>query len=529
MSAAYTGAALVDGREGIDTIVSTADADHRLSDWNLRRSDGMSVSLASVERAELAGGLLANTFEVSGWTGSGTLTGGGGRDVVVATRDFDLTLTDTGLTCLLGPNLTLSGIPVARLTGGLGNNTLDASGFTGSATLLGGLGDDTLRGGAGDDYLDGGPGSDLLRGGAGHDELLGGGGSGDDLGGEAGDDVLYGSDDGPDQLDGGPGRDRLFGRGGNDTLAGGSDDDILDGGSGDDTLAGNGGSDLLLGGADHDVLYGHNSTGSGDDNAVDYVYGDFGTNGSEPGSGRDRLFGGGGNDLLFGEGDDDFIDAGGGGSNVVDFGSGEGADPNDFVPPTPTPNPPVDPAVAVAYAAASLPTGVEYRGRWAELAGSASGGGLSGDPGQSIEPSVVADAAGPYVAWSDNRNGNFEIYVARHTAAGWQELAASARDGGVSSTASHSRQPRIALDVDGSPLVTWIEYQSFFADVRTAKYDPAARERARRLGGPGQLAGARRNQRAGCGSAGDHRHVRGAGRGLDRSDQHPVQRLCQAI
>ena len=59
-------------------------------------------------------------------------------------------------------------------------------------------------------------------------------------------------------------------------------------------------------------MYGHNSTGSGDDNAVDYVYGDFGTNGSEPGSGRDRLFGGGGNDLLFGEGDDDFIDAGGG-------------------------------------------------------------------------------------------------------------------------------------------------------------------------------------------------------------------------
>ena len=60
--------------------------------------------------------------------------------MVVATRDFDLTLTDTGLTCLLGPNLTLSGIPQARLTGGGGNNTLDASGFTGSATLLGRLG-----------------------------------------------------------------------------------------------------------------------------------------------------------------------------------------------------------------------------------------------------------------------------------------------------------------------------------------------------------------------------------------------------
>ena len=54
----YTGAALVDGREGIDTILSTADADHRLSDWNLRRSDGMSVSLV-VRRAGGTGGRAA--------------------------------------------------------------------------------------------------------------------------------------------------------------------------------------------------------------------------------------------------------------------------------------------------------------------------------------------------------------------------------------------------------------------------------------------------------------------------------------
>src|SRR5262249_44686821 len=158
-----------------------------------------------------------------------------------------------------------------------------------------------------------------------------------------GDDVLRGSDDGADIADGGPGRDRVLGNGGNDVLGGGAGDDVIDGGAGDDTISGDAGSDVILGGADHDVLYGHRAGGAGDDNAVDRPYGDFGTNGNETGSGRDRLFGQGGNDLLFGEGEDDFLDAGGGVSNLIDYGAGESANPADQVPPTPTPNPSVAP------------------------------------------------------------------------------------------------------------------------------------------------------------------------------------------
>ena len=125
----------------------------------------------------------------------------------------------------------------------------------------------------------------------------------------------------------------------------------------------------------------------------------------------------------------------------------------------------------------------------AELAGSASGGGLSGHPGQLIEPSVVADAAGPYVAWSDNRNGNFEIYVARHTAAGGQELAASARDGGVSSTASHSRQPPHCAG-RGRQSAGHLDRVPELLPRRLARPSTIRRpgKRARCLGGPGQLA-----------------------------------------
>ena len=129
------------------------------------------------------------------------------------------------------------------------------------------------------------------------------------------------------------GRDRLMGGGGNDFLHGGADDDILLGGAGDDLLEGDGGSDTLVGEAQHDTLYGHNQAGTTDDNAVDYLYGDFATGAGETGSGRDRLFGGGGNDFLYGEADDDFIDAGDGTNNLVDFGSGDGATPNQFVAP----------------------------------------------------------------------------------------------------------------------------------------------------------------------------------------------------
>jgi len=91
---------------------------------------------------------------------------------------------------------------------------MNASAFTGRATLKGGSGDDTLIGGSGGDYLYGESGNDSLKGSSGSDRLYGG--------------------DGHDNLYGQGGTDRLYGGNGVDGLYGGNGADYLTGGSGSD-------------------------------------------------------------------------------------------------------------------------------------------------------------------------------------------------------------------------------------------------------------------------------------------------------
>lgn len=69
----------------------------------------------------------ANTFTAGGWTGGGSLTGGDGSDTVVAGKDADFTLTNTALSAGDGLDLTLAAVEVANLTGGAGNNTFTGS------------------------------------------------------------------------------------------------------------------------------------------------------------------------------------------------------------------------------------------------------------------------------------------------------------------------------------------------------------------------------------------------------------------
>ena len=431
----------LDGEEGDDRLVGS---DEGTDDPNLNDT----VYFGDI----LSGG--PGNDEIFGLGGADIVDGGTGDDWIDGGAHGDLLRGNAGNDTIYG---------------GHGSDTLE--GDDGNDQLYGELGTDTLRGGAGDDYLHGGADADQIYGGTGHDELDGGGGAGDQLFGEEGADVLLGSDDGADSMFGGPGRDRLMGRGGNDALHGGDDDDVLLGGAGDDLLEGDAGSDTLAGEAGHDTLYGHHVVATGDDNQVDYLYGDFATGGSEPGSGRDRLFGGGGNDFLFGEGDDDLIDAGAGTAEIIDYGSGEGAIPSQFVPPTPTPNPSVLPDVAASRTAASLPTGASERTRWQQFAGSGSGNGLSDAYAGAIDPTIAVSPSGHvYAAWSDARNGNFEIYVARWNGTAWQELAGSAAQGGLSRSVASSLRPSLNFNAAGEPLVAWRES----GDIYVAAFDPAA-------------------------------------------------------
>jgi len=206
-------------------------------------------------------------------------------------------------------------------------------------------------------------------------------------------------------------------------------------------------------------------------------------------SGGDYLAGGTGNDSLVSNGGKDVIVATAGSGDTINAGTGGdivySTNAADVITGTVASlNPTIPPGGPVyAVAGATLPTGGDGSGPWAEygigqLRGanqtSAGAGGVSNTSNTAIEPALAAGANGQFVAWSDNRSGTYEIYVAQHTNGAWQELAGSAHGGGISATAGDSRRPAIALDSSGNPIVVWTTYTNTSTDIEAAHFDPTA-------------------------------------------------------
>ena len=183
----WTGAGNFAAGGGTDTLNYTNDVSGIvLTNTSVAISGGASVTLSGFEVANLTGGSSANIFDVTGWTGTGSLTGNGATSTVAATKNTDTTLTNSSLTAGT-MNMMLSGITLSALTA---NNTasrvIDASAFSGSSTLIaagtgraklfGGSGNDTLRvTGSGPAVLVGGDGADMLSAeGSGRTILIGG-------------------------------------------------------------------------------------------------------------------------------------------------------------------------------------------------------------------------------------------------------------------------------------------------------------------------------------------------------------------
>lgn len=141
---------------------------------------GMEYIIGGDGNDTLTGNALDNGF--IGGQGSDTISGGAGNNFIVESRDADFVLASTSLTTatltitdLSGSELdSLTDIQRVQLTGGAGNNLMDASAFTGQVYLYGLGGSDQLYGGSGDDNLYGGDGEDTLRGNGGNDMLVGG-------------------------------------------------------------------------------------------------------------------------------------------------------------------------------------------------------------------------------------------------------------------------------------------------------------------------------------------------------------------
>lgn len=380
---AITGKISVDAREGNDTVKIIGVGKH----CELSGGPGDDVLVASAGNDTLLGGsgndsLTAGAGDdelfggdgddsLRGGQGNDTIDGGAGSDSLFETGDVNFALTNSKLTGL-GAD-TLVSIEAATLTGGAGNNVLDASAFTrsvtlngsgGDDTLIGGAGNDTLNGGGGNDRITGGPGRDVLNGGDGDDALFSNDGLGNDtvLGGSGNDTATA---DAGDLVDLGAGQDGIVfhGTAGNDAIrvsrqvgpngpevvfllngrttvipylngetvfvfAGkGNDHVVMDdsaafrwtaefhGEEGNDHLMGSLLDDVLDGGPGNDWLEG----GAGDD----VLRGGAGNDRLYGGAGNDHINGGAGNDVLQGKaGDDELI--GGPGRDM--FGGGAGAD-----------------------------------------------------------------------------------------------------------------------------------------------------------------------------------------------------------
>jgi len=322
-AAAYTGDVILRGGGGNDTLLGGAGADLLVGN----SGDDQLVGAAGADRIyggrgadqlfggagnDLLRGQAGDGDRLTGGDGNDTLRGGDGSDVAIETGDLDFVLTSTSL--VGRGNDSLLEIEGVELTGGVGDNSIDATTAMVSVTLIGASGNDTLRGGGGDDHLEGLAGDDLLDGGGGVDRVIGAAdvdwtltdlsleGDGSDtlvsieaavltggaaanlldatgfsgnatLVGGKGNDTLWGGS-GNDSLDGGAGDDRISGHAGSDRANGGSGNDMLLGKAGNDTLLGGAGADSMLGGDGDDVLKGQ--------------------------AGIDRLCGGDGTDLVVG-------------------------------------------------------------------------------------------------------------------------------------------------------------------------------------------------------------------------------------
>lgn len=253
------GADLLVGGAGTDTLKDAIDQNLTLTNVALTASGNSKATvvdtLATIEKADLTGGVSRNRIDLSGFTASlgATINGGGQSDTVVGSPGPDLITTLTGADSVVGlggSDTMFTGSGNDTLDGGDGNDSLNGQngddsllGNTGNDVLTGGAGVDTLAGGADNDFLSGQTEAGLLNGGAGNDTLQGNTAS-DTLNGEAGDDRLYGLQSN-DDLNGGDGADSLSGGIGNDSLRGGA---------GADTLSGEVGSDVLDGGGDFDRI-----------------------------------------------------------------------------------------------------------------------------------------------------------------------------------------------------------------------------------------------------------------------------------
>ncbi len=142
-----TGILAIDGAGGTNTIVAANDLNYSLSSTTLSRAGLQGIAITNIGLASLTAGANDNTFNITGFTGSGTLNGGGGNDVLISANGSysNITLTNTAL-AEDTQNFSISGFSTANLSVATSNTTFNLNGWTKAANINGGTGNSTLAG-----------------------------------------------------------------------------------------------------------------------------------------------------------------------------------------------------------------------------------------------------------------------------------------------------------------------------------------------------------------------------------------------
>ena len=213
------GADVIEGQDGDDTLhVGGADAGDTIGigtgqNGRLFVSDAVDqvfLDAGGIERLDIKGHAGVDNVFISSMAGGGVKSidvdlgaADGQQDqiavfgsdaaetLIVKTVKTDVSIDGLGAE-LRVHNFEGGGLDLLRVAGGAGDDTLDASAFTGKGLVLdAGAGADTLIGSAGGDTVTGGQGSDVARLGSGDDSFVWNPGDGSDtVDGDAGDDSL---------------------------------------------------------------------------------------------------------------------------------------------------------------------------------------------------------------------------------------------------------------------------------------------------------------------------------------------------
>ncbi|MBP2636171.1 MAG: peptidase and matrixin and adamalysin [Firmicutes bacterium] len=330
----------VKGGTGIDTLDASAQtsgitintATQYMDFENIIGGSGNDTLVGNAYSNVIIGG--AGDDAIDGGAGNDTIVYDAADTAVNVKGGLGIDLLDASLqSSNLSINLTAQYTDFENVTAGDGNDTLTGNAL--SNILIAGAGDDILDGKLGADTIDAGAGDDTIiydvydaaakvKGGDGTDtldassytkgaainlssytgiEILKGSSFNDTLTGSAVADELYGNS-GNDSINGGAGADKLYGGDGNDSMEFDSNDTVIDGGAGVDTLTAlkaTAGVVLSL----ESVTAFENITGG---NYNDMITGDNGAN---------VLLGGAGNDVITGGAGVDTIDGGAGNDTVI--------------------------------------------------------------------------------------------------------------------------------------------------------------------------------------------------------------------